>query len=299
MIEDFNDIYENMGILIKKYHCNNCGVTFSTTNKKPIDHCIFCMSVNLKSSDDVENRNVFVKPFQKSKKDAIKEYRRKVFFHPMVPLSLKTKRCIQNIQKVYLPAYLTSIHYRGTVLFTASDKVPIKGKKKKLQENKYSVLESANLEYNDILLNVSTILSDEVFQSICQYDYRFLKELQNNSFQDSFYVFNQLSVSEVAERGRQRISNYSIKFIRDRVHHGFKKYKKDDAEIQFVHSREVLVPVYLFNLRYKDKQVQFVMNGENGKSYISLPIGIFESILFSVLLFGALIFILSVIAYYI
>ena len=59
-----------------------------------------------------------------------------------------------------------------------------------------------------------------------------------------------------------------------------KKLKSDKTSINFENTRKVLVPIYLLNVVYKGKDYTYIMNGQNGKSYINLPIGKFETILF-------------------
>ena len=57
-------------------------------------------------------------------------------------------------------------------------------------------------------------------------------------------------------------------------------------------SKTIYVPVYMLNVKYKNKFYLYLMNGENGKYNMKLTIGIFETIIFSIIAF-CLIFLLA------
>ena len=42
--------------------------------------------------------------------------------------------------------------------------------------------------------------------------------------------------------------------------------------------------MYILTNKYKDKTYYYVMNGQNGNTYIDVPIGVVETIIFSILL---------------
>ena len=58
-----------------------------------------------------------------------------------------------------------------------------------------------------------------------------------------------------------------------------------------------MLPVWMVNLKYKDKMYTFAMNGQTGKIIGNLPIGVLETLMWSVIVFIGL-FLLAVIVMY-
>ena len=58
-----------------------------------------------------------------------------------------------------------------------------------------------------------------------------------------------------------------------------------------------MLPVWMVNIKYKDKMYTFAMNGQTGKIIGNLPIGVLETLMWSVIVFIGL-FLLAVIVMY-
>ena len=112
---------------------------------------------------------------------------------------------------------------------------------------------------------------------------------------DSAYLLGDIPINEIGDKGRGKIVKNTLSMTRDNVGHTLKKLKEDQTTLAFHDSKEVLVPVFLLNIPYRKKNYQFLMNGENGKCYFELPVGILPTIIFSIIV-AAIVFAL---AYYV
>ena len=299
--ELFDENYEEepSGFVATQYICHECNASFCTSMRARVYNCVVCGSPSLTMDDYVESRTVKYIPFKKSDKDASRTFRRKTFWNPLVPFSFKFLKVKKHIQKVFLPAYLTDVNHNGIVVFIGGDKEKtIHNNRKCTEIKKYEVNQSINVDYKNVLLGVYSKINDKVFSNICAYDYRNLNEFNSRVVSDSFYVLGDSTITDVGDRGRNKIIKHSFSIARGNVRHTLKKLSKDQTTVVFQNTIEVLVPVYILTIQYRKKKYSFMMNGENGKSYVELPIGILSTCIFSIVITAIVFYITYLIACY-
>lgn len=260
-------------ISLLECHCNDCNSKFLTTDNNKFTNCIFCNSTNIEKIDTSVSNKIKLIPFKKEYKDVITDYNKKVRFNPLIPLVFKNKKNYSTLQKVYVPVFVTNISRTGEIEFIGGENGNI-ANDKVVETRKYSVLQKINLNYLDVLLNISSKIDDEVFNIINNYDFFNIVEIDNKFFDDSFYLYEDISLNDISNKGKIDVDKHSIKIIRNNVKHSMKKLKSDNTKILFENTRELLVPVYIMKVKYNNKEYSYMMNGESGKSYINMPISI-------------------------
>ena len=284
------------GAVVTKNVCNSCGGSFCTYINTKADFCVFCGSKSISSEDYVEAKNFSYIPFIKGINDAKDIFKKKTFWNPLVPFSFKFRKNKPTIQKAFLPTVLVNANQNGTVVFLGGEKQKIvKDRKKCTELKKYEVVQTINVDYNQVLLNSSTKINDKVFMNVCNYDFDHLQRFDVETMKDTCYLIGDIPASEVGNAGRGSFIKHTLAMTRDNVGHTLKKLKEDQTVFSFHDAQEVLVPVYILNIPYGKKNYQFLMNGENGKCYFELPIGVWSTILFSIIVCG----IVFAIAYYV
>jgi len=288
------DTEQESDFSVTKYTCDTCGSVFCTEVGKKVVNCILCGSSSLVAENYNEKKKLFVIPFSKTLRDAKENYKKKTFWNFLVPFSFKSGKTLKKIEKVFLPAFLANADHEGKIAFLAGDKEKIVYKGKKCSEIKrYEVLYNIHLDYKNVLLNASTKITERLFNNLCSvYDCSKLKELTPSSMKDASYVISDVSAADMGNKERDKISKYSLLQVRNNIGHALKKLKSDDSVVKFYDAKEVLIPVYMVNIKYGHKNYQYIMNGQTGESYIKLPIGIFETFLF-ILIFGGIVFLIT------
>ena len=272
--------------VITKYHCGDCGCDFNGTN---MNQCICCYGNNIVGSEDAD-KDIKVIPFNKSIEDAINDYKKKVKLNPLIPLVFKNKNTISSIQKVYIPVFLSNVKVSGNVEF-------IGGEKSKTNVEKYDVINSVNFDYNNVLLNVSTKINDDTLNYIGDYNFNNIQDTKYSEIKD-VVLKSDIQVNDISEKNRQSISKHSIGIVRESINHTLKKLRNDNTVINFNNTKELYLPVYLLNVKYKDNNYQYIMNGENGKSKVNYVYGKLNIVLFSILIFIIVFLISYLIAYF-
>ena len=295
IFEDGKD-EEPTGFVVTRNTCNSCGGSFCSSLNDNAKNCVFCGSTSLSTDDYVDSKKYSYIPFIKGIEDAKALFKKKSFWNPLVPFSFKFRKKLPPIQKVFIPAVLVNVNQSGNVVFLGGEKQRITKDRKKCTElKKYEVLQVINVDYNLVPINSTTKISDKVFSNICTYDYDHLQDFSVDVVKDSSYLLGDIPINEIGDKGRGKIVKNTLSMTRDNVNHTLKKLKEDQTSLAFHDSKEVLVPVFLLNIPYRKKNYQFIMNGENGKCYFELPVGILPTIIFSVIV-AAIVFAL---AYYI
>ena len=265
---------------IFKYVCNNCNANFCSSTNQNVKSCIVCCKDDIVFSSFFDGGESFVLPFKKTKNDFIRVYRKKVFWNPLVPLVFKQKKIIQTVNEVNLASFLSDVNQKGLIHFVGGEKEKGQGTKK------YDVLQSVFFDYKSVSLNITSKIEDKVFQTICDYDFGDLKSNDFNNGVDSFYLLGDLATDTISEKAREKIAKQTISIARQNVPHPLKRFKDDQSMISFENTKMVFLPVFLLTVKYKNKVYQCIMNGQNGRFYFDVPIGIIEMISCAFLIFG-------------
>ncbi len=280
----FLETEEKKEVPITKYVCQNCQATFCSPVHEKVDRCIFCNQKNIEVSDSVENKTIYWIPFAKKEEEMLKDYRKKTFWNPLIPFLFKSKKTRQAIRKIYLSVFLANISYHGDIQFVASDAKEInENKVKKIENQKYEVDQNVHFEYKNVFLNTSSKIDSKIFDAIVDYNPDHLREGFPEEEKSFLYLEGDVLINEIAAKNREKVSKHALGIVRQNIKHSLKKLKQDNTVIQFENTKAIWVPVYYLMIRYRKKEYYYIMNGENGKSNMSIPVGLWETVVFSLL----------------
>ena len=88
--------------------------------------------------------------------------------------------------------------------------------------------------------------------------------------------------------------NTSVSLLQEEVRHQTSMLASNKLTVNKVDSDYIMLPVFMVNIKYRDKMYTFAMNGQTGKIVGDLPLGRKEVILWTllVLVLSSLVFIL-------
>jgi len=274
-------------VSVTHYNCANCGI--NVIGKEGLLNCPFCHGNLLPNNDTSNNDYMGVIPFNITIDEAISTYKNRILFNPIVPLIFKKNETVKAISKIYIPAYLVDVNVNGEVKFLAGKKTVMTRDKEKYTElKKYSIKNYNNFDYRNILISLCSKIDDHLFRSVCVYDCQNLEEI---NFNDTF-VDSDIEVDKLVNDIKEKTINKSLSTIKNSILYELKKLIENNLQVNIINSKKIYIPVYFLNVKYKDKNYQYIMNGQNGKFKINVPLGIVETIISSLLLFF-IIFIIS------
>ena len=257
------------------YICSNCKCTFGSN--LAINKCIMCGSTNLSGGEINLSSAKFI-PFYKNISNAIADYKQKTksLFLPKV---FRRKTVINNIKKVYLPAYLVDVNVSGQVQFLGADKI------NKNETKKYELIYDTNFDFNNILVCGYSKIKDNIFNSICTYQYDSLSSFNDDLLNDTYSISYDLVPLEVSNKINNRVMRHCLGEVRENIPHALKKNQKNDMDVQIKRNNKVYVPIYIMNINYNGRDYMYIMNGQSGDSYIELEYSKVAIIVYSLIIF--------------
>ncbi len=284
---------------VLKCYCENCQSSFYTLANEKIDECCFCHFKTLTKTEEELTKLPEIVPFVKDGVEAVKDYKKKIFRNPFVPLIFRRKKEIYKMKRLFIPAILSNVLIDGKVSILAGDKEPVKKDNKKYIElKKYDVIENVYIDYKNLIFPTYIKIDEKLFHTICNYDYRFIVDYSDDLLKNSSVMFGDLSLEDVANKAREGILNHSLRVAKDKVNHHLLKTQENNITARFYEAKEVLIPVYLLTIKYKDKQYKYIMNGQTGRSILESAFSIGSILLFGFVVFSIFFIITTLIAYF-
>ena len=148
--------------------CPQCGAEIMSQDNTAAAFCSFCgASTLLTSRVSKEKKPDAIIPFQKTKEDCIKAYR-KVMRHALfAPNDYKDEKCIESFRGIYMPYWVYDVKHSGRFCLHG---------KKYSRKGSYDITKHYDLtgemdaEYNGITHDASREFADDISESMAPYD---------------------------------------------------------------------------------------------------------------------------------
>lgn len=276
LVEDNTEsVSQSLGLY--GYHCNDCGTNFlSKTENNNI--CDYCGSNNVTDLNANIN-NCSVIPFNKKIEEAKEDYRKHTRFNPLIPFSLKSKKYLNNMKKIYYLTYIVDGSVSGNIEYLATDK-----NKKVVQE--YNVSYDTSFDYTKCLININKKISKREFFNTFKCSLDTLQEFRMSILEDETIILSDCTDEEIIKKIQTVLGKNSIDIVSKDINHKKHKVTNNNLNTKIDLVQPVLIPIYLMNMKYRNKEYHYLYNGVDGKVYYKYPIGIIETIIFGLLVFG-------------
>ena len=279
--------------------CNDCNKELIVNKNIDIKSCIYCKSKNIEKHELTKKiPKAHLLPFKINKKDALTIYEklcRKVIFKSSIFLS---KTITQQLIGVYVPFYLYSCECNGIVEFECIKSTKWKtGSYKYEKVDKYLVTRSGNMSLENIPIDTTKNFKD-IIDLIGPYDYSKIEEADTTLITSSAIVPNKMTNDEIL---KESVGRAKVCFI-DEMKKSDLNYKeitpiKNSINIYNSKMSCILLPIYVLNIKNKNKLYPFYINGQTGKVFGNIPFSISKLIIIWIVLF-IIIFILSSLIYF-
>ena len=277
---------EKMGEM-DMYHCNNCGAEIIADDTTTSTFCVYCGSTAiLKNKIDAGRAPNYIIPFKNIKEDAINAFTKVTKNKLLVPKCFKDIKNIEKVTGVYIPFWAYDLNasgeveLRGVDITTWSDSVY-----RYTRTDTYAVKRRGYFDYEKVLADASSRFKDELMDSIEPFNYNELTPY-NHAYLSGFLA-EKYDVEEEAglQRATERTMMTCNDLIKSSVRHSSVSIVNNGMNIKPSHCHYIMLPVWMVNIKYKDKMYTFAMNGQTGKLVGDMPIGTRETILWTLGIF--------------
>lgn len=278
------------------YRCKNCGAEIMADPNTTSTFCVYCGSTAiLKDRINQGRAPNYIIPFKNVKEDAIAGFKKLTKWRILAPKCFKDSKNIKKITGVYIPFWAYDLEANGEVEFEASDiKTWSDSKYRYRKVDRYSIRKSGHFDFNKVLADASSRFPNDLMDSLEPFNFNDLTAY-NHAYLSGFLA-EKYDVDEV--EGLKRVSGRTnataVELMQQTVGHQTSKVTNNGIRVSARYTHYIMLPVWMVNIKYNNKNYTFAMNGQTGKMIGNIPIGIKETIIWS-LIFFVILFILGII----
>lgn len=257
------------------YVCNSCGGEIVGDENMAATNCPYCDNpVVMAGRFSGALRPDVVVPFKLNKEQAKAALAKHLQKKPLLPKLFKSQNRIESIQGVYVPFWLfdtdvsANIRYKATRVHHWSD-----SNYTYTRTSYYSLLRGGNIAYDNVPVDGSSKMPNELMESIEPFDLS-----QGVDFQTAYlagYLADKFDVTaeDCKLRANDRIRTGTEEaFAATTVGYATVFPENTNIHLQGSRVRYALLPVWMLTTRYQEKLYTFAMNGQTGKMVGNLPI---------------------------
>ena len=269
------------------YTCKNCGAEVMADETTTSTFCVYCGSTAIlkdRINDGIAPTKII--PFKKVKDEATKAFISLSKGRPLMPKLFNNKENVKKVSGVYIPFWKYDLNVNGNLDFDCKDiKTWSDYNYNYTKTDTYLAKRNADLNFNNILVDGSSRFNDDLMDSLEPFRLEELVEY-NHAYLSGFLAEKYDVKSEDAvTRANKRAMNSSIDVVRESVVHQTKVPVNNSLNITCKYTDYILLPVWMVNIKYKEKDYTFAMNGQTGEIVGNIPLDMMKTILISIGIF--------------
>ncbi|MBR4910093.1 MAG: hypothetical protein IKZ47_02070 [Clostridia bacterium] len=284
------------------YVCKFCGAAIETDGTTAATHCPYCdneVIISEQLSGSIKPNAVI--PFSVDKKAAIESVKNHFKGKKLLPSDFGNEYELGKIQGIYVPFWLFDSGIDGTTNINATNRRYYSDSDYNYTETKhYLVSLDGSMEFSRIPVDGSEKMDDDLMDALEPFDYSGLKEF-NPAYLSGFLAdrFDDDPDESLPRASSRMDTSARAVFLDCASEFDSASIKNTNYHLVDPSVKYVLLPVYLLNLKYKEKNYRFAVNGQTGKVVGELPISKWKCFLRFAMLFAPVAAIVSTIAYFI
>lgn len=278
--EEYNDYVS--------YRCESCGAEIVADAQTAATFCVYCGNTAILKSKLTGKFNPdYIIPFKCEKEDAIEAFKSLPHGRPLVPKKFSDAKNIEKIRGVYIPFWLFDIGVNGDINVNATRVTSwTSGDIHYTKTDHYKVVRGGTMNYKLVPVDGSSRFDNNIMNSIEPFDYKGLVKY-NHAYFSGFYaerydIASENVFDEVSDR-----AIYSSKHIllNDIRFYDTKNIISNTLKSSKLNCSYAMLPVWMVNVKYKDKLYTFAMNGQTKKFIGNIPIDKPKAIFYTIVIF--------------
>ncbi|MBQ8828360.1 MAG: hypothetical protein IJZ90_04415 [Clostridia bacterium] len=260
---------------IAVYICNSCGGEIVGEETTAAMHCPFCSNPVVmlgKLAGDL--RPDYVIPFKLDKKAAMEGLKKHLQGKRLIPKLFKDENRIKEIKAMYVPFWLfdadtdAKIRYKATRVRHWSD-----SRYDYREVSFYSVFRSGSIDFERVPVDGSQKMPDDLMESIEPYNFADAVDFQTAYLSGYLADRYDVKAEESIIRANERIKKSTEQAFEETVH-GYTTLVPESSNVKIANGKAkyALLPVWILNTKWQDKDYIFAMNGQTGKFVGDLPV---------------------------
>ena len=259
---------------MRVYTCRSCGGEIVGDENTGATACPYCGNpVVMSGAFAGALRPDLVIPFKLDKEAAKKAFAKHLQGKRLLPKAFKDQNHIDEIKGIYVPFWLfnaeadADLRYRATRVHTWSD-----SNYNYTETQYFSVVRSGSLAFDNVPVDGSTKMADDLMESIEPFDLRDAVDFQTAYLAGYLADKYDVTAEESIDRANQRIRESTEDAFRGTVN-GYATVLPERSNLRLKNGKAkyALYPVWLLNTTWQNQKFTFAMNGQTGKFVGNLP----------------------------
>lgn len=282
------------------YHCDSCGAEIITDEQTTATFCVYCgATAILKSKLSGQFAPKLIIPFKKTKEDSINAFKSLSKRRLLVPSAFTSESNITKIRGVYIPFWLYDVRTSGDLNMIGTRSTSwTTATKHHVKTDKYKVVRGGEIIFEGIPVDGSKRFDNDIMSSLEPFNFKEVVKY-NHAYLSGFYAEKYDENSEdLFKIAKERAINSTIERFKDETK-GYETLIVDSNNFKAIEIKKTyaLLPVWMVNVKYKDKMHLFAMNGQTGEFIGDIPLDIPKTILYSIGIFIVILLIFIFISY--
>lgn len=266
------------------YQCSHCKAEIVTSKSTVATTCAFCgraISITNKLVNDFKPDAII--PFSIDENEAKGIYKKYIGSTFLTPKEFKSEAVIKKMKGIYVPFWLHSFDSNTKAdVYCENITSHRRGDDKVVDHHMYNVTVEAKGSFKDIPTDGLKHLDNALMDAIEPFDYSKLTEF-NTAYMAGYYAEEYNECDKVT---RERATERATQTMRSRMEqeagmYAIKQIRSYDENLTEISAKYAMLPVWLLNVTYKEKEYLYAINGETGKIVGKLPVSV-QRLLFAI-----------------
>lgn len=256
------------------YACNSCGGEIVADATTGATSCPYCGNqVVMKGQFSGALKPDMIIPFKLDKKAAKEALKKHFKGKKFVPKGFFAENRLDEVKGVYVPHWLFSCDAVVNASYQAEKHRRWSDSKNNyLETSTYNIYRSGSIGFDNVPVDGSTKMPDDLMESIEPFNIN--EAVPFNTAYLAGYLADKydVDVDQSMNRANQRIQASALDAFADTVQ-GYDSVSPMQASMQVANGmyKYALYPVWILNVKWKDKNHTFAMNGQTGKFVGNIP----------------------------
>lgn len=271
-----------------KYNCPDCGAEIIADETTSATFCLYCGNTAiLKNKLTGKFAPDKIIPFKTEKEDAITAFKGLCKGRIFIPKFFNSESNIEKITGLYIPFWLYEVDVDGSI-----DATGIKvtswssGNTHYTKRDFYDINRTGNMNFKRIPVDGSTRFANDIMNTLEPFYFHYLVDYNHaylsGYLAESYDVSHEEAFKDAEARSLETTKNV---MLNDMGNYATKTIKSSNLKSKMKSYEYALLPVWMLNVKYKDKYYLFAMNGQTGEFVGNIPIDKKKVVLFSIGLF--------------
>ncbi len=257
------------------FKCSSCGAEILTDDNTTATFCSFCGRPNMvqnRLSGELTPKHVI--PFKINKQSAVEKYREWAKKGIFTPSMFSSNATIEKITGMYVPFWMYDYNARMNLSANCTKvRHSRKGDYEYTYTDHYIVTRDVEAQYDKLPTDASEKMPDDVMDKVEPYNYNEMTDFEMPYLSGYYSEKYNFTAEQLAPRAEKRIRQYITDTTRSTIS-GYTTVNitRQNSQLRKLKAEYMLMPVWILNLRYNEKDFLFAMNGQTGKIVADRPL---------------------------